>query len=75
MYKNFAPKLGGRYLSSNVNITVQDKYGNWVNVPVGGAFILCQLLVLSQGCFYRPLPKVQDRKVKNRVHIPLTSLD
>ena len=39
MYKNFAPKLGGRYLSSNVNITVQDQNGSWVNVPVGGAFI------------------------------------
>lgn len=36
MYKNFVPKLNGRYLSSNVNITVADKHGNPVSVPVGG---------------------------------------
>ena len=36
MYTNFAPKLGGRYLSSNVNITVFDKHNNSVSVPVGG---------------------------------------
>lgn len=36
MYKNFAPKLHGRYLSSNVNITVLDsKTGANVSVPVG----------------------------------------
>ncbi|KAI0090834.1 Metallo-dependent phosphatase-like protein [Irpex rosettiformis] len=38
MYKNFAPKLHGRYLSSNVNITVPDKHGNLVSVPVGERF-------------------------------------
>ncbi|KAI0821280.1 Metallo-dependent phosphatase-like protein [Irpex lacteus] len=38
MYKNFAPKLHGRYLSSNVNITVPDKHGNPVSVPVGERF-------------------------------------
>ena len=37
MYKNFAPRLNGRYLSSNVNITVTDSRGNNVSVPVGGA--------------------------------------
>jgi hypothetical protein len=36
MYANFAPKLNGRYLSSNVNITVFDKHGAKVSVPVGG---------------------------------------
>ncbi|PIL33613.1 hypothetical protein GSI_04236 [Ganoderma sinense ZZ0214-1] len=36
MYKNFAPRLNGRYLSSNVNITVTDAHGNNVSVPVGG---------------------------------------
>ena len=41
MYKNFAPKLNGRYLSSNVNITVADKHGNPVSVPVGGACPTC----------------------------------
>ena len=38
MYKNFAPKLNGRYLSSNVNITVPDGHGNAVSVPVGERF-------------------------------------
>lgn len=31
MHQNFAPKLHGRYLSSNANITI-----NNVSVPVGG---------------------------------------
>ncbi|KIM77791.1 hypothetical protein PILCRDRAFT_825024 [Piloderma croceum F 1598] len=35
MYKNFAPKLDGRYLSSNVNITVPGKDGRAMSVPVG----------------------------------------
>ncbi|KAH9935240.1 Metallo-dependent phosphatase-like protein, partial [Epithele typhae] len=38
MYKNFAPKLHGRYLSSNVNITVFDKHGHNVSVPVGDRY-------------------------------------
>ena len=36
MHQNFAPKLNGRYLSSNVNITVPDKDGNPISIPVGG---------------------------------------
>jgi len=35
MYLNFAPKFPGRYLSSNVNITVGNSNGSVVNVPVG----------------------------------------
>ncbi|GJF00129.1 metallo-dependent phosphatase-like protein [Phanerochaete sordida] len=35
MYQNFVPKLKGRYLSSNVNITVAGKDGKPVSVPVG----------------------------------------
>lgn len=42
MYKNFAPKLNGRYLSSNVNITVADEHGNPVSVPVGERFVKFQ---------------------------------
>ncbi|KAF9052347.1 hypothetical protein BDZ89DRAFT_425324 [Hymenopellis radicata] len=38
MYKNFAPALNGRYLSSNVNITFVDADNNIVNVPVGDRF-------------------------------------
>ncbi|EPQ55276.1 hypothetical protein GLOTRDRAFT_76623, partial [Gloeophyllum trabeum ATCC 11539] len=38
MYTNFVPKLHGRYLSSNVNITVYDKNNNSVSVPVGNRF-------------------------------------
>ncbi|KAI6029157.1 5'-nucleotidase [Pisolithus microcarpus] len=35
MYTNFVPQLHGRYLSSNVNITVFSSDGEAVNVPVG----------------------------------------
>jgi len=38
MYTNFAPNLNGRYLSSNVNITVFDQNNNSVSVPVGSEF-------------------------------------
>ncbi|KZT43442.1 hypothetical protein SISSUDRAFT_695204 [Sistotremastrum suecicum HHB10207 ss-3] len=39
MYQNFVPKLNGRYLSSNVNITVFDSHGKPVSVPVGERFV------------------------------------
>ncbi|KAG6860089.1 hypothetical protein C0995_015865, partial [Termitomyces sp. Mi166 len=35
MHLNFVPKFKGRYLSSNANITLPDKDGNLVSVPVG----------------------------------------
>ncbi|TCD62703.1 hypothetical protein EIP91_006528 [Steccherinum ochraceum] len=38
MFQNFAPQLKGRYLSSNVNITVADKHGKPQSVPVGSRF-------------------------------------
>ncbi|CAE6413839.1 unnamed protein product [Rhizoctonia solani] len=38
MHTNFAPRLNGRYLSSNVNITVQDGSGNMVSKPLGSRF-------------------------------------
>ncbi|KAI0741024.1 Metallo-dependent phosphatase-like protein [Earliella scabrosa] len=38
MHRNFVPKLNGRYLSSNVNITIADKHGKAVSVPVGDRF-------------------------------------
>jgi len=38
MYKNFAPQLNGRYLSSNVNITVTDEHGKVTDTPVGSRF-------------------------------------
>uniref|UniRef100_A0A0W0FQK1 Calcineurin-like phosphoesterase domain-containing protein n=1 Tax=Moniliophthora roreri TaxID=221103 RepID=A0A0W0FQK1_MONRR len=38
MHQNFAPALDGRYLSSNVNITVVDENNNAVSVPVGNRF-------------------------------------
>ena len=34
-YTNFAPAFKGRYLSSNVNITVLNEEGQVVSVPVG----------------------------------------
>ncbi|KAJ7506643.1 Metallo-dependent phosphatase-like protein [Mycena galericulata] len=38
MYTNFAPHFEGRYLSSNVNITVLDANNRSVSVPVGSRF-------------------------------------
>ncbi|KIK61122.1 hypothetical protein GYMLUDRAFT_43217 [Collybiopsis luxurians FD-317 M1] len=38
MFTNFAPALSGKYLSSNVNITVFDKHNNSVSVPVGNRY-------------------------------------
>ncbi|KAG5651303.1 hypothetical protein H0H81_009128 [Sphagnurus paluster] len=38
MHQNFAPKFPGRYLTSNVNITVADKQGNPVNIPLGSRY-------------------------------------
>ncbi|KAG2065010.1 Metallo-dependent phosphatase [Suillus decipiens] len=38
MYTNFAPKLQGRYLTSNVQITIVDSEGDLVNVTVGERF-------------------------------------
>lgn len=35
VYKNFAPKWKGRYLTSNVNITMVSPSGQVTNVPVG----------------------------------------
>ncbi|KAH8977055.1 Metallo-dependent phosphatase-like protein [Lactarius hatsudake] len=38
MHQNFAPKFPGRYLSSNVNITIPGPNGSPVSVPVGSRF-------------------------------------
>ncbi|KAH9959081.1 Metallo-dependent phosphatase-like protein [Russula dissimulans] len=38
MYLNFAPKFPGRYLASNVNITITHPDGTAVSVPVGSRF-------------------------------------
>ncbi|KAH9039790.1 Metallo-dependent phosphatase-like protein [Lactarius pseudohatsudake] len=38
MHQNFAPKFAGRYLSSNVNITIPGPNGSPVSVPVGSRF-------------------------------------
>ncbi|KAF8190783.1 Metallo-dependent phosphatase-like protein [Pholiota molesta] len=38
MHTNFAPAFKGRYLSSNVNITLLNDEGQVVNIPVGDRF-------------------------------------
>ncbi|EKM79523.1 hypothetical protein AGABI1DRAFT_114061 [Agaricus bisporus var. burnettii JB137-S8] len=38
MHENFVPALNGRYLSSNVNITVTGDDGNPLDIPVGERF-------------------------------------
>ena len=35
---HFATQLGGRYLSSNVNITIPSENGSAFSVPVGGVY-------------------------------------
>ncbi|KAE9403326.1 hypothetical protein BT96DRAFT_964523 [Gymnopus androsaceus JB14] len=39
MYTNFVPALDGKYLASNVNITIFDANNNTVDVPVGNRFL------------------------------------
>ncbi len=66
MHKTFAPKLNGRYLSSNVNITVLDVFGRNVSVPVGGRSSLGDLTVgkiAHKVGSARSLREVQDQKV------------
>ncbi|KAL9712115.1 hypothetical protein Ac2012v2_005192 [Leucoagaricus gongylophorus] len=41
-HQNFAPALNGRYLSSNVNITIPGSHGQNVSVPVGDRFVKFQ---------------------------------
>ncbi|KAK0189116.1 Metallo-dependent phosphatase-like protein [Armillaria mellea] len=38
MHQNLAPKLNGRYLSSNVNITLADRDNKTIDIPVGSQF-------------------------------------
>ncbi|TFY66105.1 hypothetical protein EVG20_g4987 [Dentipellis fragilis] len=38
MHQNFAPKFPGRYLTSNVNITIKGADGKMASVPVGSRF-------------------------------------
>ena len=66
MYKNFAPKLNGRYLTSNVNITVQDAHGNNVSVPVGGMYSAetTRGRRMRTNAGFRTLRQVQDTKVR-----------
>lgn len=74
MYKNFAPPLNGRYLSSNVNITVYDANNDTINVPVGSEFSSLLLSHCSSKILARSVPQVQDPQVSQQVlvtlHIP-----
>jgi hypothetical protein len=62
MYKNFVPKFNGRYLSSNVNITVTDDNGKNISVPVGCECCFSFRLILANMSTSSPVYKVQDRK-------------
>ena len=44
MYRNFAPKFPGRYLTSNVNITVAGPNGPPISVPVGSQFAILNVV-------------------------------
>ena len=78
MYLNFAPKFPGRYLSSNVNITVGNSNGSVINVPVGSK---CQNLILTQvvtDCIllliHRSLRQVHDAEVGHIFHLTKSTL-
>lgn len=68
-HKNFAPKLKGRYLSSNVNITLLDEHNNIVNVPVGSAYYRFSVSRMFTGIYLanRSVCQVQDKKVRREV--------
>lgn len=65
MYHNFAPKFPGRYLTSNVNITVPGPDGSPISVPVGSQLQLgrdrTHFLMIC--LIRRSLRQVQDTKV------------
>lgn len=44
MHSIFAPKMNGRYLTSNVNVTVADKEGQPISVPVGERYAKFQTM-------------------------------
>lgn len=74
-HKNFAPKLNGRYLSSNVNITLLDEHDNIVNVPVGSTWKWPVLLPCFSNFVHRPLLQIQDQKVRELAWILLERID
>ena len=66
MYQNFVPKFPGRYLSSNVNITIAGPDGSPVSVPVGSqftTFVMNAVTFLIVSLVHRSLRQVQDTKV------------
>ena len=65
-YKNFAPRFNGRYLSSNVNITVVNEYGKVQSVPVGSKYSphVCTLKNIPLKASRRPFCKIQDEEVR-----------
>lgn len=70
MHTNFAPQLKGRYLSSNANITVPDKHGKPISVPVGGKPSFCpKSEVLTLFLVPRTLCEIQDTEVSS-IRIP-----
>lgn len=73
MYKTFAPKLNGRYLSSNVNITVVDKHGKSVSVPVGGMCICTSRCETTDRSLAERYVKFKTRKCALCYQYPLTS--
>ena len=63
MHRNFAPKFPGRYLTSNVNITVAGPDGSPISVPVGSQLQLGRDCAQFLMIICRSLRQVQDAKV------------
>ena len=62
-YTNFAPAFKGRYLSSNVNITVLNDKGKIVSVPVGSKLVVT-FYTLDIHVISRSLREVHHEKVR-----------
>lgn len=64
-YTNFAPRFNGRYLSSNVNITIVNEQGKVQSVPVGSKrpSHRCTKKNISLKALRRPFCKIQDEEV------------
>ena len=62
-HTNFAPAFKGRYLSSNVNITVFNEEGQVVSVPVGCEQYSDPCIASDRHIGISPIREVQDPKV------------
>ncbi|KAH7883393.1 Metallo-dependent phosphatase-like protein [Phlebopus sp. FC_14] len=68
MYKNFAPQLNGRYLTSNANITLLLPNGTSLNTPIGNPSVT---FTTPRGRKVTSLGVIYDMKGKNATNTTL----